>query len=118
MLFCFTWKQFTDLKKQTCTQGLCAWNVPCLKKIEYLPINEKDFTSAKGKKRKLDDALEGTSIVSEETVATPKEGSRATSDEFALIFNNISHQGTKPTILSLIPATTYQRVPSHTFLNH
>ena len=60
--------------------------------------------SAKGKKHKLDDALEGiaTGIVSEETVATPKEGSRPTSDEFALFFNNISHQGTKPVILSLI----------------
>ena len=88
---------------KTCTQGLCAWNVPSLKKIEYLPINEIDFTSAKGKKCKLDDALEGTTIVSEETVAIPKERSRPTSDESALFFNNVSHQGTKPAIVSLIP---------------
>ena len=34
---------------KTCTQGLCTWNVPSLKKIEYLPTKEIDFTSARGK---------------------------------------------------------------------
>ena len=37
--------------------------------------------SARAKKRKLDDALEGT--VSEENDTTTKEGSRPTSDELA-----------------------------------
>ena len=87
---------------KTCTQGLCAWKIPCLKKIEYLPTKKIDFTSARGKKRKLGDALEGTSTVSEESVVTIKEGSRPTSDEFTLLYKNISHQGTKPAMLSLI----------------
>ena len=64
---------------KTCTQGLCTWNVPTMKKIEYLPTKEIDFMSARGKKRKLDDALEGT--VPEENDTTIKEGSRPTSDE-------------------------------------
>lgn len=97
---------------KTCTQGLCTWNVPCLKKIEYLPTKEIDFTSARGKKRKLDDALEGT--VSEESIVTIKEGSRPTSDEFALFYKNISHQGTKPAILSLIPNYSDNYVPKST----
>ena len=57
---------------KTCTQGLCAWNVPTMKKIEYLLIKEIDFVSAKGKKRKLDDALEGTVPEDDTTI---KEGS-------------------------------------------
>ena len=68
--------------------------------FEDLPTKELDFTSVRGKKHKLDDALEG--IVSEECAVTTKEGSRPTSSEFALFYKNISHQGTKPAILSLI----------------
>ena len=51
---------------KTCTAGLCTWNVPTLKKIQYLPIKDIDFTSAKTKKRKLDQDLEG--IVFEDVV--------------------------------------------------
>ena len=97
---------------KTCTQGLCAWNVPTMKKIEYLPIKEIDFMSAKGKKRKLDDALEGT--VPEEDDTTIKEGSRPTSDELALFYKNISLQGTKPSILSVIPKHSGSHVPKST----
>ena len=97
---------------KTCTQGLCAWNVPTMKKIEYLPVKEIDFMSAKGKKRKLDDALEGT--VPEEDDTTIKEGSRPTSDELALFYKNISLQGTKPSILSVIPKHSGSYVPKST----
>ena len=44
---------------KACTRGLCTWSVPTLSKINYLPIKDIDFTSAKGKKRKLDQALKG-----------------------------------------------------------
>ena len=70
------------------------------------------FVSAKGKKRKLDDALEGT--VPEEDDTTIKEGSRPTSDELALFYENISHQGTKPSILSVIPKHSGSYVPKST----
>ena len=99
---------------KTCTQGLCAWNVPCLKKIEYLRTKEIDFTSVRGKKSKLDDPLEGVSTVSEESAVTTNEGSRPTSDEFALFYKNISRQGTKPAILSLIPNYSDSYVPKST----
>lgn len=96
----------------TCTQGLCSWNVPTMKKIEYLPIKEIDFMSARGKKRKLDDALEGT--VPEEDDTTIKEGSGPNSDELSLFYENISHQGTKPSILSLVPKHSDGYVPKST----
>ena len=85
---------------KTCTQGLCTWNVPTLKKITYLPIKDIDFSSAKAKKQKLDQDLEG--IVLEEDVVTVKEGSWPTDDDFKLYYSNISQQGTKPSVLSLI----------------
>ena len=38
-----------------------------------------------------------------EDVATVKKGSRPTDDEFKLYCSNISPQGTKPSVLSLMP---------------
>ena len=44
--------------KQTCTQRKCKWILPSFQKdVEYLPIKDIDFTSAKGKKRKLDESV-------------------------------------------------------------
>ena len=43
----------------TCMQEACQWIIPSyLKSVEYLPIKEIDFTSARGKKRKLDEAID------------------------------------------------------------
>lgn len=43
----------------TPTQNQCSWVVPSyLKSAEYLPVKNIDFTSAKGKKRKLDQVTE------------------------------------------------------------
>ena len=42
----------------TCTQQTCQWIIPAyFKKIDYLPIKNIDFTSALGKKRKLDQII-------------------------------------------------------------
>ena len=94
---------------KTCTQGLCTWSVPTFKKINYLPIKDIDFTSAKGKKRKLDQSLEG--VIPEESTVTVKEGSRPTDDDFSLYLCDISQQGTKPSVLSLIPEHSDSYVP-------
>ena len=80
---------------KTCTQEMCIWNAPTLKKIKYLPI--KDIASAKAKKWKLD--FEGIVL---EDVATLREGSKPTDDEFKLYCSNISQQGTMPSVLSLM----------------
>ena len=94
---------------KACTQELCTWSVPTLKKIDYLPIKDIDFTSAKGKKRKLDQSLEG--VVLEESTVTVKEGSRPTDENFSLYYCSISQQDTKPSILSLIPEYSNNYVP-------
>ena len=44
--------------KQTCTQRKCKWILPSFQKdVVYLPIKDIDFTSVKGKKRKLDESV-------------------------------------------------------------
>ena len=91
--------RFVEVK--TCTQGACEWNVPTLKTVEYLPTKLIDFTSARGKKRKLDDMLEGCETQTDEV--TVKQGSKPTDDEMALFFRNLSMCNTKPAVLSLIP---------------
>ena len=86
---------------KTCTQGECEWNVPSLKSVQYLPTKQIDFTSARGKKRKLDDMLEGCETQVDEVMV--KQGSEPTDDEMVLFFSNLSLCDTKPAILSLIP---------------
>ena len=56
--------------KQTSTQRKCEWIMPSfLKNVEYLPIKDIDFTSANGKKRKLDERIASTVPSTEQTVA-------------------------------------------------
>ena len=44
--------------KATCTQDKCQWVIPAYQKsIPYATVKDLDFTSAKGKKRKIDCAL-------------------------------------------------------------
>ena len=44
----------------TSTQQVCQWIIPSyMKSIEYRPIKKIDFTSACGKKRKLDELIDG-----------------------------------------------------------
>ena len=48
----------------TCTQQKCQWVVPTFQKsIPYLPIKDIDFTSAKVKKRRIDDAGNSSACV-------------------------------------------------------
>ena len=101
---------------KTCTQQQCEWIIPSsLKTIEYLPIKEIDFTSAQGKKRKLDEVLECTEIMEKTTVS--KGGTAPTDDEMELFFRNLSKCGTKPAILSLIPEYTHNYVPKTSLPN-
>ena len=45
---------------KTCTQEECQWIIPSYQQtVEYLSIKDIDFTSAKGKKRKLDEIIDG-----------------------------------------------------------
>jgi len=81
----------------------CAHSVPALKKITIIHV-------CKGKEEKA-----GLGVVPEEsTVTITKEGSRPSDDDFRPYYCNISKQGTKPSILSLIPDN---KVSSHIFLN-
>ena len=45
--------------KVACKQEKYEWVIPSYQKnIPYCPINDLDFTSAKGKKKSIDDTLE------------------------------------------------------------
>lgn len=99
----------------TCTQEKCQWVIPSyLRNAEYLPIKDIDFTSAKGKKRKLDDAIQqdGDDETTEQRAITM--GKESTESEMETLFDNLSHGGTKPLVLSLIPEYSDEYVPKST----
>ena len=84
---------------ETCTQRQCEWIIPsALKKVEYLPIKDIDFTSARGKKRKLDEMLESDKIITKVQVST--DDTTPTDDDMELLFKNLSLCGTMPAVLS------------------
>ena len=83
---------------RTCTQEECQWTY--LKNVEYLPIKEIDFTSAKGKKRKLDEMIDGNNNEQPVPKVAPR-GKRSTETELALLFGELSCGGTRPGVLSL-----------------
>ena len=65
---------------QTCTQQQCGWIVPSASTTaQYLEVKDIDFSSARGKKRKLDEMLEGSEDNSE--VAVSKSGTPPTDTE-------------------------------------
>ena len=78
------------------------------KDIEYLPIKDIDFTSAKGKRKKLDEAIDGGKTL----VPTSKRPTLSSSDEdIDALYKNLSQSGTKPAILSLVPEYSNNYVP-------
>ena len=90
--------------KRTSTQRKCKRIIPSfLKNVEYLPIKDIDFTSANGKKRKLDERMASTVPSTEKTVACQPAKFTPSSDEFDAFYESLSHSGIKPAILSLIP---------------
>ena len=105
---------------RTCTQEECQWIIPSyLKNVEYLPIKEIDFTSAKGKKRKLDEMIDGNNNEQPVPKVAPR-GKRSTETELALLFGELSCGGTRPCVLSLtsdhcaayVPKLMYDGFPS------
>ena len=95
---------------KTCTQQQCEWIIPSsLKSVNYLPIKDIDFTSARGKKRKLDDMID----VSESTegVSISTNASKPTDSEMEQFFANLSLCEIQPAILSLIPKYSDTYVP-------
>lgn len=86
---------------QICTQQQCGWIVPSASTtVRYLEVKDIDFTSARGKKRKLDEMLEGSEENSD--VAVTKSGTSPTDAKMEQFFNNLSLCGTKPAVLSLV----------------
>ena len=107
---------------RTPTEGPCNWVIPAyLKSAEYLPIRKTDFTSAKGKKRKLDQSIEefskpdqlgsGPSTYFDNESAVMDTTVKVTNEEMEILFKNLSTCYTKPAILSLIPPYSDNYVP-------
>ena len=73
---------------ETCTQQQCEWIIPsALKTVEYLPIKDIDFMSARGKKRKLDEMVDGNEIVPK--VQASKDDTTPADDDMELFFKNL-----------------------------
>ena len=114
-VLCYVEAAFRIKEKETCTQMKCEWVLPSyLKSVEYLPVCDIDFTSAKTKKRKLDCKIDDLECPKTSTdILKPKSTSEKlpTYDEMNIFYELLSKCGTKPAILSLIPDYSDDYVP-------
>ena len=84
------------------------------KNVQYLPIKDIDFTSAKTKKRKLDDAIDTKSTVMPISQSAPKQTSpvaTVTDANISAFYDTLATCGTKPALLSIIPKFSSNYVP-------
>lgn len=93
--------------------------------MQYLSVKDIDFTSARGKKRTLDNqikAVDDNSVdvedvedvevgESEQPKNWIKSLQKSTESELALLFQNLSTGGTKPGVLSVVPKYSDEYVP-------
>ena len=81
----------------------------------YLPVKSIDFSSAKSKKKKLDESIDGASQVSTSSERLDRspvdEMSVPTTDEMNGLYQKLSQTKSKPGILSLIPKYSSNYVP-------
>ena len=105
---------------KTCTQSQCACIIPSyMKSIDYQPIKKIDFTSAAGKKWKIDEMLEDNcgepqeQLPQEELVSDEsfKYCTPSADEELNELFNNISLADTKLSVLSLVEPYSDSYVP-------
>lgn len=96
-------------ERNTCTQEKCQWVVPGFQKeIPYSPVKAIDFTSARGKKTKIDSVLSMASEPTQMPVSTPSPSSNTAavkspdSCELRSLFQTLSECGTKPAVLSVV----------------
>ncbi len=104
---------------ETCTGRKCEWIMPKFKKdMQYLPIKEIDFSSAKMKKRKLDEAIDcGDSTDLNDDKTPADKVPLCNKKELESFYDSLSESNTRPAILSLIPKYSSTYVPKHTMLN-
>ena len=106
----------------SCTQQKCQWVIPSFQReIPYLPVKELDFTSAKGKQKKIDSAISQHSSsnateASSTSTSVSLTGNLATvakpiSSEVDDFFLKLSKCNTKPAILSIVDPYSDKYVP-------
>ncbi|KAJ8038813.1 hypothetical protein HOLleu_16348 [Holothuria leucospilota] len=87
----------------TVTQEAAYWKMPAtVKKAQYPPLHQIDFTSSKSKKRKLDDSVSNalTPLISDSSQpisAVSKPGHK----DIANFFENLNECGAKSAVLSV-----------------
>ena len=94
----------------SCTSTACAWVVPNMKKIQYDPICDIDFTTPQ-KRRKM-----SGNILLSDTLGTASTNFKSTTnepteEEFKTFYQQISESETKPSLLSLLPEYCDQYIP-------
>ncbi|XP_072028778.1 uncharacterized protein [Amphiura filiformis] len=101
---------------KTVTQVAAYWLVPSVSKADYREVKEIDFTSARSKKIRMDNIVEGKT----EPIAEPKQCRNIpnpTQLEIDAFCEAIHRSASKPAILSLVPPYSGDFVPKATDCN-
>lgn len=95
----------------TCTGKPCEWKLPTFQKtMDYAAVSDIDFSSAKRRRQEVESPLPVSPGPDAELQASA-EVRRPNAEERNLFFDDISHCGVKPAILSLVPPFSDKYVP-------
>ena len=94
-------------KNTTCTSTACSWLPPALKKVQYAPIREIDFTTPQKRRKSMECDLSVQSKCS----CVGEEIKAATEDELVSLYKQLSGCKDMPSILSIVPGFNDPYIP-------
>ncbi len=106
--------------KTTCTQEKCQWVIPSYQKnIPYAPVKDLDFTSAKGRKKKIDCVLADPIPTVAKRQRKPLAISSLIDSEIEKFYKTLSEGVSRQYYQSffLMPMTSVPKRPSQTSHN-
>ena len=108
--------------ESTCTQQKCQWAIPAFQKdIPYVPIKDMDFTSAKAKKRKIDNEINSSDCTPMSTHLSSRSESvpvrSPDASELKSFLKKLGNCKSKLAILSLIPDYASRYIPKSQLSN-
>ena len=91
----------------TCTSTSCSWLEPSIKKVEYAPIYEIDFTTPQTKRRKC----AGSKSSPRCSVSMLEEVEEPTEEELHTFCTQLSQSEKMPSLLSIVPGFCEPYIP-------
>ena len=107
----FSTEANTQTRKNTsCTSTSCTWLVPSLKKVEYAPICDIDFTTPQKRRKTIEGNL-SCSLCTTSSSLKDEGAEKPTEEELEMLYKKLSECKKMPSLLSIVPGYCDAYIP-------